>query len=280
MSYFHTTAALVMALSANAVSAETLWTTGGFDMPESALFDPVRDRIIVSVIGGHPGEADGNGTLALLSADGDLLDAAWTTGLNAPKGMALVGDTLLVADLTQLHEIDAATGELRRSLTAPGAVFLNDVSADGTAAFISDFMANTLWRYEGGRLALWLEDPQLSHPNGLLLDGDRLIVGSWGQGMQTDFSTQTPGSLLSVSLATQEITVLAEAVGNIDGVVRIGEALLVSDWNTGQLFEIAPGGNAVLVGEYAPGLADISAHGSTLFLPSMLEGTISARAYP
>lgn len=280
MTYLHTTTVLVLTVSANAVPAEPLWTTGGFDMPESALFDPVNDRVIVSVIGGNPGEADGNGTLALLSAEGDLLDASWTTGLDAPKGMALLGDTLLVADLTQLHEIDATTGELRRSLTAPGAVFLNDVSADGNVAFISDFMANALWRYEGGNLSLWLEDPRLSHPNGLLLEGDQLLVGSWGEGMQADFSTEMPGSLLSVDLTTREITVLAADVGNIDGVVRIGETLLVSDWITGQLFEIAPGGNALPVGDYAAGLADISAHATTLYLPSMLEGTIGARVYP
>jgi hypothetical protein len=97
--------------------------------------------------------------------------------------------------------------------------------------------------------------------------------------MQADFSTEMPGSLLSVSLATQEVTVLAADVGNIDDVVRIGEPLLVSDWITGQLFEITPEGNALPVGDYAPGLADVSAHATTLYLPSMLEGTMSAPVY-
>lgn len=107
----------------------------------------------------------------------------------------------------------------------------------------------------------------------------RIELSNQGQGMQADFSTEMPGSLLSVSLATQEVTVLAVDVGNIDGVVRIGETLLVSDWITGQLFEITPEGNALPVGDYAPGLADVSAHATTLYLPSMLEGTMSAPVY-
>ena len=96
------------------------WTAGPFDMPESAIFDATHDRIIVSVIQGHPGEADGNGHLALLSPDGEISDPSWITGLDAPKGMAIVGETLLVADLTRLHEIDLATGNSSAQLGCRG----------------------------------------------------------------------------------------------------------------------------------------------------------------
>lgn len=271
---------LAAALSTTSALADPLWTAGPLDMPESALFDAARDRIIVSIIGGNPGEADGEGGLALLSADGTIIDAAWTTGMDAPKGMAVVGDTLLVADLTQVHEVDLASGKLLRSLTLPGAVFLNDISSQNGIAFVSDFMDHKIWRYEDGALTLWMDDANLSHPNGLLLEDDNLLVGSWGEGMQADFSTEKPGSLLSINLSTKEITVVAKDVGNLDGIVRIENRLLVNDWITGALYEISTEGVATPVGQYAPGLADISNHGTTLFLPSMLEGNISAKIYP
>jgi sugar lactone lactonase YvrE len=208
------------------------------------------------------------------------LQKEWVTGLDAPKGMAVVGSSLLVADLTRLHEIDLETGTLIRSLNVPGATFLNDITSDGAQAFVSDLMGHQIWRYHAGDLSLWLEDTQLAHPNGLLLDETRLVVGSWGQGLRADFSTEEPGALLAVDLKTQAISTIAPRLGNLDGVVRIGNMLLVSDWMTGQLFEVDPEGRATLVAEHAAGLADIAAYDNTLLLPSMLEGSLSARTYP
>ncbi|MEP3347664.1 MAG: hypothetical protein ABJN34_04775 [Litoreibacter sp.] len=271
----------VLAGLAGSASADPAdWTAGPFDMPESAIFDPTHDRILLSVIGGHPGEADGKGALALLSPEGTVLDAAWVTGLDAPKGMAIIDNTLLVADLTRLHEIDLTTGVLLRSVAVESAAFLNDVTSDGEQAFVSDFMTNRIWRYAAGEMTLWLEDDALAHPNGLLIDGNRLVVGSWGQGLRDDFSTDQPGSLLAVNLDDQEVSILAPDLGNLDGVVRIGAALLVNDWITGQLFEVSENGTASVVAEYDAGLADIAAYGNTLLLPSMLNGTVSAQSYP
>lgn len=274
------TALLVGGLTAAANAETASWTTGPFDMPESAIYDKEHNRIVISVIGGNPSEADGNGALALLSTSGEVLDPAWITGLDAPKGMAIVGTTLLVADLTRLHEIDIETGSLLRSLDVEGAVFLNDITSDGQQAFVSDFMADSIWLYEAGTMTPWLEDAALHHPNGLLLDGERLLVGSWGEGLRDDFTTEVPGSLLAVDLSNQAISVAAHEVGNIDGIAKLGNNILVSDWVTGKLFQIHSDGTAAVVAGFAPGLADIAAFDDQLLLPSMLEGTVSMQAYP
>lgn len=271
---------LVITMSGNAALADGTWTARGFDMPESAIVDPTRDRIILSTIIGNPSQADGQGNLVLLSPDGEVLNEAWTTGLNAPKGMAIVGDTLLVADLTQMHEIDLATGNIRRSITAPDAVFLNDVTSDGEVSYISDLMTDSIWQYADGELSLWLRDPRLSHPNGVLVDGDRLLIGSWGAGLRDDFTTDVPGSLLSVALDSKEISIIAPELGNIDGIALIGDSILVSDWVTGSLIEISADGETHLLAQYGPGLADISAEGRTLYLPMMLDGTLISKVYP
>lgn len=271
---------LAALLMSNPVHAEEIWTTGPFDRPESVIFDPEHQRIVVSVIGGDPSATDGNGVLALVSPAGEILDPAWVSGLDSPKGMALVGDALIVTDIAQIRVIDRATGEIRESLTGPGVMSLNDATSDGTVAYVSDMMANGIWRYKDGTFSLWLQNDDLSHPNGLLLDGDRLLVASWGQGLNADFSTEVPGSLLAVDIATQDVSVMAPELGNLDGVVRIGDSILVNDWIAGKIFAVAPDGASTTVGEHPTGLADIAAHENMLLMPSMIEGSVRAHTYP
>lgn len=271
---------LAALLFSSPVPAEELWTAAPFDRPESAIFDPEHRRIVVSVIGGDPSAEDGNGVLALVSPTGEILDPAWVSGLDAPKGMALVGDALIVADIAQIRVIDRETGEIRESLTGPGVMSLNDATSDGTVAYFSDTTANAIWRYKDGDFSLWLQNDDLSLPNGLLLDGDRMLVASWGVGVKPDFSTEAPGSLFSVDLATQDVSVVAPELGNLDGVVRIGDSILANDWIAGKIFEISADGASAEVGQYPTGLADIAAHGNMLLMPSMLEGAVRARTYP
>jgi hypothetical protein len=82
--------------------------------PESALWDAATDTYLVSNIGENPFDADGDGFIARFVPDGK--SEKWIGGLNAPRGMALVGDRLWVADLTVLRSFDRKTGKpVRRS---------------------------------------------------------------------------------------------------------------------------------------------------------------------
>ncbi len=47
----------------------------------------------------------------------------WVTGLNAPKGMALVKNTLWVADVDQMVAIDITEGKILKSIPVEGAGF-------------------------------------------------------------------------------------------------------------------------------------------------------------
>jgi len=269
-------ATLVFGLASTAAQAGSLWSVDGFDMPESVLHDPAENRLIVSVMEGAPNAADGNGRLALLSTDGRLIDADWATGMDAPKGLALMDGKVFAADLTHLRVVDAATGEMLASLPAEGAVFLNDVTTDGRSVFVSDMMTDTIWRYADGHLDKWLETPVLGHPNGLLWENGRLLVGSWGKGLKEDFTTAEPGSLLAIDPETKEVSVVAANVGNIDGIVRLNGRLILNDWINGKVFEIGEDGKASEILAEPAGLADIGAAEGVLYLPHMLEGRIEA----
>jgi hypothetical protein len=128
-------------------------------------------------------------------------------------------------------------------------------------------------------MTVCLEDEALAHPNGLYLEQERLVVGSWGQGLRDDLSAEIPGSLLAVDLEIQAISTIVPGLGNLDGVVRIGETLLVSDWITGQLFEIGAHGTHTVIAEYPAGLADIATYDNTQMRPSMLGGHVSVRTH-
>jgi hypothetical protein len=57
------------------------------------FYDRERNVIYVSNVDGKPNDKDAKGSIALLSADGKKVNHDWVTGLNAPKGLALVDKT-------------------------------------------------------------------------------------------------------------------------------------------------------------------------------------------
>jgi hypothetical protein len=267
---------LTLLLAQPLAASEILWRLGGFQQPESTLFDKARGHIIVSNINGHPGKKDGNGYLSLVSPTGKLIKRQWVTGLDAPKGMALLGDRLLVADLTRLHIIDAKTGKLLKSIDVKGAIFLNDITANANTAWISDFMGQAIYSYKNGDVQEFLRDDHLNHPNGLLFEKGKLLVASWGKGMRADFTTEQPGGLLQIEPSNGTITPIkgAEKLGNLDGLVFHDNELLVNDWMTGSLYKLTTENGVKKISNHAPGLADISKMANGLLLPFMHEGTI------
>src|SRR5215213_6823416 len=86
---------------------EKLWETDAVvRIPESVLPYQNGKKLYVSLIDGAGWDADGKGGIGRLNADGTALDQTWVTGLNAAKGMALVGSRLYVADITEVVVIN------------------------------------------------------------------------------------------------------------------------------------------------------------------------------
>jgi hypothetical protein len=104
-------------------------TVEGFQTPESVKWDSAQDVYFVSNINGAPNAKDGNGFISRVGPGGRVLDSAFIKGLNAPKGMALVGDTLWVADIDQVRAFNARTAAPVATVPVPGAIFLNDIAA-------------------------------------------------------------------------------------------------------------------------------------------------------
>ncbi len=262
-----------------AAQAGEVWRASGFQQPESALFDVANNRIIVSNIVGNPGEADGNGYLSLLSPDGKTITQHWTDGMDAPKGSAISGGKLYVADITKVRIVDLASGKLVSTIDVPGAVFLNDVTSDASGkVYVTDMLADAIYGIDGDRADLFVRDAKLAAPNGIFAQGGRLIVASWGKGIKPDFSTAEPGGLLSVDLASKAITPLpgAQNFADLDGVVAIGDSIYATAYMTGTLYRYRVGGTPEAIAQFKPGSADIGTDGERIFVPLMNEGEIAA----
>lgn len=255
------------------------WRLSGFETPESALYDAANDRIIVSNIAVFGPDAGMDGYLSLVSTDGKLLEQKWVGGLMDPKGMAIVGNSLYVADAMGLHEINLTDGSLVQTITLEGAMFPNDVTAaeDGTL-YVSDMFGEAIYRVSDGVAEKWLTDDALTLPNGLLVDGERLIVGSMGANMNmATFSAETPGGIILVDIASGAVTPVenASGLGGLDGVARIGDMILVNDNPTGTIYAWGegsfPADDAIVI---SPGTADMSAYGTTLLVPMLGDGEL------
>jgi sugar lactone lactonase YvrE len=251
---------LLLATGGRAAEPQLVWQVKGLDAPESALTDPSRGVIYVSNVNGQAGAADGNGYIAKLSADGKMLDQHWVTGLNAPKGLALHDGKLYAADITKLVVVDTGTGKVVATYDAPGSAFLNDVTAaDDGRIFVSDMAKDQIWVLNGPVFELWLQDPALQNPNGLLAAPDHLVVAAWGEMNPQDFSTKVPGHLKTVDYKTKKITDLGtEPIGNLDGLEADGQGgYLVTDWVKGALYRIDSSGKAQMLMDLDQGSADL-----------------------
>ena len=257
------------------------WTvTEGVDAPESVYVDTASGFIFVSMIGGMPGDRDGNGRIMKLMPDGKVVSAAWVTGLNAPKGLRSYNGTLWTADIDEVVAIDIAGGRVTSKLKIDGAQFLNDVAVgdDGTV-YVSDMLASKIYAVKDGKASVFAEGDSIEYPNGLLVDGDRLLVGGWGK-PEADFTTKVPGHLFALDLKTKKKTLITpNPFGNIDGLELDGRGgYIITDYPKGLLVQVSSAGETKVLKQFKAGSADLAfvPTGNIAIIPHMNENTIAA----
>lgn len=275
--------ALILCSTAALADPRLVWEAKGLAQPESVVQDPATDALYVSNINGAIMQKDGNGFIAKLSPDGKLIEREWVKGLNSPTGLAVFDRKLYVADVDQLVEINIASGETVNRYEAKGASFLNDVATDAEGiVYASDTPTNTIWRLKDGSFEPWLTNDALNGPNGLLVQGDKLIVASFGK-MPSEGQKQELAGLLSVNLEDQAVSKLGngEPVGNLDGLELLKPGVyLVTDWAAGALYRIDAKGKAERLIDLNQGSADLTylADKKTVLIPMMLDNSLAAYA--
>lgn len=273
--------ALVLSFGLSAIAAPpAVWTvTEGCDAPESAYYDAEHQTIFISQIGGDGGKKDGKGWISKVSPDGKVIAAKWVEGLNAPKGIRGHKNRLWVSDLDELVGIDIQEGKIAERVKVPGAKFLNDVAtgSDGTA-YVTDMLDSKVYAYANGKLSVFAEGDSLESPNGILIDGDKMILGAWG--LNTDFMPKVPGRLLALDMKSKKVTPITEKpTGNLDGVESDGQGgYIVTDWLAGKVMHISAKGETTEVAAFEKGTADHAylPAKKLLILPHMMENKVIA----
>lgn len=198
----------------------------GYDTPESVVHDAEQDVYLVSNINGSPFAKDGNGYIARVKPDGGM-QRHWVLGgrdgvtLNAPKGLALGGDVLWVADIDVLRKFDRHSGKPLGDIPIPGATFLNDVSVapDGTVycsdtgldAQFAPTGTDAIWRIGAdGAPAPLIRGPELGQPNGIVARDLGVYVVSWRDG--TFYQVDAKGRRTDLGRAPK---------AQLDGLVRM-----------------------------------------------------------
>ncbi len=244
----------------------------GLKMPESVL--QVKDgTIYVSEI--NEFGKDGDGQISKIDAKGNL--TVFATGMDDPKGLAMIGDKLYVADKTRVLEVnkDGTWQVYGAQMAFPSTpVFLNDLVADHAGNLYVSDSGNMK---SGGQIFKIAKNGSVSivvdGKNTDILAPNGLLVESKNQLLEVDFES---GILYRVNLATGATTKLAEGFGGGDGLVKTKTGrIYISDWKNGKVYQVVKG-KAQLLKDGYKAAADIalSIDGKTLMVPDMKAGEL------
>ena len=250
---------LIHSAKADPSSLELNWELEGLSNPESVIYDEKRNHLYVSNINGSGVEKDGNGFISIISLDGKMIQEKWVIGLNAPKGLSIFGRTLYTSDIDELVAIDIDSGRITNRFKVNDAKFLNDVAVSSNGdVYVSDMLLNRIHVLTEDSFSVWLENEELESPNGLLVLGDDIILGSWGK-MTDGFATEVPGHLKRISIKDKTIKSIGDgsSVGNLDGVEIDNDGdFYVTDWMSGKLLHIEHSGEVSVLLDLPQGSAD------------------------
>lgn len=251
---------------ASTPALEQLWIQTGFEAPEGAALAP-DGGYFISNVAGEGSEKDGNGFISKLAADGTIEALRWAEGLDAPKGMAVSENVLYVADIDRVVSLDATTGAQLAAVGVENAQFLNDVTVWKGDVLVSDSGSGSIYRITPDGADLLGASADWAGINGLLGDGDRLLI-----------STMAEGHLIEFYSSDSE-AVIATGMKNADGIGLVpGGGYLVSSW-PGQIHYVSQEGEVTtLLNVEEEGILqnDLSVFGDVVIVPNWMPGTVTA----
>lgn len=257
-------------------------TVDGFSSPESMIVN--KSDLYITNVGKElkPTLKDGDGFVSKLTLDGKVENLNFISGLNAPKGMGIIGNTLYIADIDTLKGFDLKTKKEVFSLVFKGVNFLNDITVkDSNTLFISASDVGAIYEVNVSNKT-YEKLMDFTTANGLFYEDGILYAAELGSSAKTMFDGK--GKLYKIDLENNnKLTRLASFEGVLDGVYKVGNKVYVSDWGkskkTGivRVYDLKTKKESILKLEAFMGAADfwIDEKSNKLYLPQMIGGKIS-----
>ena len=256
------------------VQAKSLYSETVINLltPESVIQANNGD-IFVSEI--NEFDIDGDGRISRIDENGKV--TVFAKGMDDPKGLAMIGNKLYVADKTRILEVTSNgnwqvyAAESSFPFTPQ---FLNDLVADQNGnLYVSDSgnlkSGGSIYKIAPDGVVSVIVDasnPNIKAPNGLLIDDRKHLL-------TVDFAT---GVLYRVNIATSKVTKLADGFGGGDGIIRTPKGTIyISDWKNGNIYLAAEGKAQIVKGGFnSPADIAIAKDQEHILIPVMKAGTL------
>lgn len=220
--------------------------TGGFKDPYGVTVDPRTGDIYVSNMNGPGDVKSDNGFISKLSADGNLIQLRFIDGiqglveLHAPKGMAIIGNFLYVADIDAVRVFDIKTAKSLFTVNFgdyPVKHFYGMTIGSDGALYVTDGPANTVYRInvmQEHRVTVFAKDEVLGEPHAVAWFPLRqvFLVGGWKS-----------GTILAFNKAGSRVSFPEITLNTLEGIaVDMKGHVYISSTSLASIFHMSIGG--------------------------------------
>lgn len=218
---------------------------------------------------------DGDGQIRKIDKKGNV--KVFAKGMDDPKGLAIIGSKLYVADKTRILEVtkDGNWRVYADETAFPNTPqFFNDLETDQYGnLYVSDSgdlkSGGAIYKITKDGIVTTVVDsknPDVLAPNGLLFEGRNNLLS-------VDFES---GILYRINLGTSAMTKIADGFGGGDGIVKTKTGkIYISDWKNGYVYKSAAGKARIVKGGFnSPADIALSNDGEYILIPVMKAGTL------
>ena len=226
-------------------------TNVGFASPENLVYDERDDVYLISNMNGGPTARDANGFVSRVASDGRMIALKWIDGskpatrLDAPKGLAIHGDTLAIADVGCVRLFNVRTGASLGVWNVPG-VLMNDVSfaPDGTL-YVTDTGPDPGSKDTTGDHDAIFHFTAPDHPVALAtgsdLGGPDGLVAS---DTSVVYATFHADRVVRIARSGARTTLATLPGGKVDGLRELPHgSFIVTSWDAHSVFHLMPDGH-------------------------------------
>lgn len=257
-------------------------TIEGFSSPESTIVN--KNDLYVSNVGKElkPTLKDGDGFISKLDVNGKIKELHFIDGLDAPKGMGIVGNTLFVADINTLRGFDLSSKKEIFNVVFEGVNFLNDITVkDSNTLFIGASDTSAIYEVNISNKS-YKKLMDFTVTNGLFYEDGILYAAQLGSSTQNMFDGK--GKLYKIDLKdNNKLTQLGTFEGVLDGVTKVGNKVYVSDWGNGKdtgivrVYDLKTKEETILKLQSFMGAADfwIDEKSKKIFMPQMIGNKVT-----